>query len=98
MRLNDALDQGTRVQRDKMAALALLPSATGEGRDAARELQRCVDKMKFVGGVVAVGSGLEDRSYDEVWSTAQRFSVPIVLREGWPSSDQVCCLLAAERY
>ena len=90
MKLNDALDAGTRMQNDKMIALALLPSGEGEGREAARELQRCVTKLKFVGGVVAAGSTLEDRSFEEVWSIAQRFGVPLCLREGWPSGDQVC--------
>ncbi|KAF2632290.1 hypothetical protein BU25DRAFT_331372 [Macroventuria anomochaeta] len=89
MKLNDALDTGTRMQNDKMVALALLPSGKGEGREAAGELQRCVTKLKFVGGVVAVGSGLEDRSFEEVWNIAQRFGVPIVLREGCPTDDQI---------
>lgn len=89
-KLNDALDAGTWLQNDKMVALALLPSGKGEGREAARELQRCVTKFKFVGGVVAVGSELEERSYEEVWMVAQRFGVPVVLREGWPTGAQVC--------
>jgi predicted TIM-barrel fold metal-dependent hydrolase len=90
MRLNDALDAGTRMQNDKMVALALLPSGKGEGREAARELQRCVTKLKFVGGVIAMGNALEDRSFEELWSMAQRFGVPVVLRERWPSGEQVC--------
>lgn len=90
MKLNDSLDAGTRMQNDRMVALTLLPSGQGEGREAARELQRCVTKLKFVGGVVAMGRGLEDRGFEEVWGMAQRFGVPIALREGWPSGDQVC--------
>lgn len=78
------------MQNDKMVALALLPSGKGEGREAARELQRCVTRLKFVGGVVEVGNALEDMSFEEVWSMAQRFGVPVVLREGWPSGEQVC--------
>ncbi|KAH6615322.1 hypothetical protein C7974DRAFT_319649 [Boeremia exigua] len=89
MRLNDALDVGTRIQDDKIVPLALLSSGHGEGADAARELQRCVVKSKFVGGVVAAGSGLEDAGYDEVWAMAQRLEAPIMLREGWPSGNQI---------
>lgn len=89
VRLNDALDTGTRMQNDKLVPLALLPSGQGEGREAARELQRCVTKLRFAGGVVAVGAGLEDVSFEEVWVMAQRLGVPIVLREGWPTGDQV---------
>ncbi|KAJ4983715.1 amidohydrolase [Stagonosporopsis vannaccii] len=89
MRLNDALETGTRMQNDKMVPLALLPSSRGEGRDAARELQRCITKLKFVGGVVPVGAGLEDESFEEVWGMAQRLGVPILLREGLPTEDQI---------
>lgn len=61
-KLNDALDTGTRLQSDKLVALALLPSSPGDGKDAATELQRCVTRLRFAGGVVASGSGLEDHT------------------------------------
>jgi predicted TIM-barrel fold metal-dependent hydrolase len=93
-KLNDALETGTRLQSDKLVALALLPGGPGEGRDAAADLQRCVTKMKFIGGVIAVGRGAEDGSFEEVWSVAQRLGVPIVLREEWPSGHQVRCVFA----
>lgn len=89
-KLNDALGAGTRMQNEKMVALALLPSGKGEGREAARELQRCVTKLKFVGGVVVVGRALEEQGFEEVWAAAQRFGVPVVLREAWPSGAEVC--------
>lgn len=88
-KLNDALEPGTRLQGDKLVALALLPGGPGEGGEAAVELQRCVTKMKFAGGVIAMGRGGEGESFEEVWSAAQRLGVPIVLREEWPSGDQV---------
>lgn len=97
VKLNDALDAGTRMQRNRMVALALLPSGQGEGMEAARELQRCVTKLKFVGGVFATGRGLEEGGFEEVWAMAQRLGVPVVLRDGWPSRDQVCCRGVVER-
>ncbi|KAF2996652.1 hypothetical protein E8E13_003533 [Curvularia kusanoi] len=88
-KLNDALESGTRLQSDRYVALALLPGGLGEGSQAAAELQRCVAKLKFAGGVVALGRGWEEGRFEEVWGMAQRLGVPIVLREGWPSCDQV---------
>lgn len=73
-----------------MGALGLLPGGRADKRDAARELQRCVTKLRFVGGVVAMGSGLEEKGFDEVWGMAQRYSVPVMLREAWPSGVEVC--------
>lgn len=90
-RLNSVLDEGTRMQNDKIVPLALLPSGWGEGGEAARELQRCVTRLGFSGGVFAVSAGLEDKSFDNVWGMAQRLGVPIMLREGWPTGDQVRC-------
>jgi predicted TIM-barrel fold metal-dependent hydrolase len=88
-KLNDTLDAATRMQRERLAALALLPSGQGEGREAARELQRCVTKLKFAGGVISVGKGLEDDSFEEVWRTAAKLGVPVVLREEWPSTAEM---------
>ena len=82
------------MQSDKLVALALLPSGPGEGSHAAAELQRCVTKMRFAGGVVAVGRGVEDESFEEVWGMAQKLGVPIVFREEWPNGHQVCCVHA----
>lgn len=96
-KLNDALDAGTRMQNERMVATALLPSRPGEGRVAAMELQRCVTKLRFVGGVVAAGKGAEDSGFEEVWGMAQKLGVPIMLREGWPSGDEVCRSMKPER-
>jgi predicted TIM-barrel fold metal-dependent hydrolase len=88
------------MQSDKMAALALLPGGEGQGKDAARELQRCVVKLKFVGGIVAVGragEGILDAGFEEVWGTAVKFGVPIVVRGVWPTDSEVSCELQSER-
>jgi predicted TIM-barrel fold metal-dependent hydrolase len=90
-KLNDMLSTAVRMNADKFAALATLPAT---GNEAARELQRCVTKLGFVGGVVALrpdrnysyslGSGLE-----EVWSIAENYRVPIMLRDMWPTGEKV---------
>lgn len=91
-KFNDALNAGVRLDADKMAAIALLPCGKGEGLDAAKELQRCV-KLGFVGGMVVLRrEGIEcllDESYKELWSAAERWRVPILLREAWPTGDEV---------
>jgi predicted TIM-barrel fold metal-dependent hydrolase len=52
-KFNDALYTAIQLNTEKMVALALLPA---DGKEAAKELQRCVTKMKFVGGVVGMRS------------------------------------------
>lgn len=94
-RSNDSLHAAIYLHADKYAALALLPSAKGGGQDAARELQRCVAKYRFVGGVVGLqhqsgGEGCSiDGSYEELWAMAVKFRVPIALREIWPVGSEV---------
>lgn len=97
-KFNDVLYSAIRYNTDKFAALALLPGGAGEGRDAARELQRCVTKCRFVGAILGLkrGSGIEgglgdgsDGSYEELWAVAERNLVPIALRELWPAGSEV---------
>lgn len=91
-RFNDALFAATQLNSDKFATLALLPA---DGKEAARELQRCVTKMKFVGGVVGLqpdgrGGTALGNELDDLWSVAERFRVPIMLRDMWPVGAEVC--------
>ncbi|KAH9865525.1 hypothetical protein J1614_009110 [Plenodomus biglobosus] len=94
-RCNDALYTAIRLNADKFAGLALLPGGKGEGREAARELQRCVSKYGFVGGAIGLkrgdgGEGLvDDGTWEEVWGTAAKCRVPIVLRELWPLNAEI---------
>lgn len=91
MRYNDALFAAIQLNSDKFAALAILPT---DGKEAARELQRCVTKMKFVGGVVGLRSdgrgGIAlDNDLEDLWSVADRFRVPVMLRDLWPVGAEV---------
>lgn len=100
-RANDALYAAICLNGEKFAALALLPTGKGEGKEAARELQRCVTKYRFVGGVVGLrresGSegNLNDGSYEELWAVAGRYRVPIIFREMWPMGCEVSLSLRA---
>lgn len=86
-KLNDALNAAVCTNPDRYAALALLSS--DDPREAARELQRCVTKYHFVGGVLGLGKGLDGIAFEELWTGAERYGVPIVLREVWPTKEQV---------
>ncbi|KAH8727481.1 hypothetical protein GQ44DRAFT_611404 [Phaeosphaeriaceae sp. PMI808] len=91
VKFNDAMFAATQLDAEKFAALALLPR---DGREASRELQRCITKMKFVGGVIGLkrdegSAGLLDDGYEEVWVMAEKYRVPIVLREKWPTGDEL---------
>ncbi|KAF2030102.1 amidohydrolase 2 [Setomelanomma holmii] len=89
-KFNDALYASIQLNSEKLEALAMLPA--NDGREAARELARCVGKGRFVGGVLGVGTGgvgLLDEGFEEVWSVAEKYRVPVVLREMWPSSAEL---------
>jgi predicted TIM-barrel fold metal-dependent hydrolase len=65
-----------------------------EGKAAGKELQRCISKLKFVGGVVELkgtdGVCLLHSGMEEVWATAEKYRVPIALRNTWPTGAEVC--------
>ncbi|KAF1841175.1 uncharacterized protein K460DRAFT_410565 [Cucurbitaria berberidis CBS 394.84] len=94
-KFNDALYAAIRLNAEKFSALALLPSGAGEGKEAARELQRCIVKYRFVGGVIGLRSGSEgegslvEGSFEELWDTAEKYRVPIALREMWPAGSEL---------
>lgn len=90
-RFNDTLASVVQINRDKFAALAVLPM---EGREAAKELQRCVVKLKFVGGVLGLkpderGGLTLGNDLEEVWSVAARYRVPVMVRDMWPLGTHV---------
>jgi len=92
--LNDALYTALVMNPDRLSALAALPC--WDGHEAATELQRCIVKYRFVGGVLGFRRGVweerawEKREFDELWKTAERYGVPIALRPLFPTQEQVC--------
>jgi predicted TIM-barrel fold metal-dependent hydrolase len=89
-RINAALFSAICVSPDRFAAMALLPAANGE--EAAGELRRCVTKYKFVGGMLALQENMAvgTPEFEELWTVGEKYKVPIVLKEAWPSLEQVC--------
>ncbi|KAH7095723.1 hypothetical protein FB567DRAFT_556810 [Paraphoma chrysanthemicola] len=86
-KFNDALYASIQLKPEKLAALAMLPA---NGKDAARELRRCVTKMKFVGGVVSIGPGTSlHEGFDELWDMAEKYRVPIAVRNLWPTEGEL---------
>lgn len=66
-KLNDALHAQIRLHGEKFAGMALLPCGRGEGKDAALELIRCVSRLRFVGGMVLLGtSGITEDGLGDV--------------------------------
>lgn len=91
-RINDAMHAAVIMNSEKFSVLSMLPL---EGKEAARELARCVGKMKFVGGCIGISrkTELEGVEWEELWDAAERYRVPILLRETWPVGSEVCCSL-----
>lgn len=94
-KINDALHANTVMNQDRFAKLALLPC--GDVAEAARELQRCVTKYKFVGGVLGFGrkdgrgnwAEWEEEGLEELWKVAERYKVPVKLSPLFPRSNEV---------
>ncbi|KAF2255674.1 amidohydrolase 2, partial [Trematosphaeria pertusa] len=97
-KLNDSLAAAICLSQDRFAALALLPM--NDPKDAARELQRCVTKYQFVGGVLGLrrkygikegefSMHLDDPAFKELWGIAEKYRVPVALKEVFPSREQI---------
>ncbi|KAF2706605.1 hypothetical protein K504DRAFT_384772 [Pleomassaria siparia CBS 279.74] len=100
-KINDAMYSQIVMSPDRFQALAMLPCGRGVGKEAGRELARCVSKYRFVGGVMGVKRGgsegsvdgeagsLDDKEWEELWAVAERYKVPIALRTVFPSREKI---------
>ncbi|KAF2739989.1 hypothetical protein EJ04DRAFT_262862 [Polyplosphaeria fusca] len=89
-KMNDMLYTSVVTNQDRFTALALLP--IGDAKEAASELQRCVTKYRFVGGVLGFrrdGPMLDSSEWDAIWTVVEKYKVPIALRPLFPSLDQL---------
>src|SRR5205085_10689780 len=82
---NDWLAEYCAADRHRLIGVALLPQQDPEL--AARELERCVERHGFVGGVVRpnriAGRTIDDDAYQPLWAAAEALDVPIVLHEAY---------------
>ena len=87
---NDQLyKEGCCRQTGRLAALAALPMTSPT--QAAEELSRCVNELKFVGALIsnhAEGHFFDEESYWPVFQTAQDLDVPIYLHPTFPDKSR----------
>lgn len=82
---NDYLAEAVQAHPDRYAAFATL--ATAAPRDAARELERTVEKYGFKGAMInghTRGAYLDDQRFWEIFEAAQALDVPIYLHPSNP--------------
>jgi predicted TIM-barrel fold metal-dependent hydrolase len=87
---NDELAAGIAQsnQSHRFAALAVLP--VSDPAESARELDRSVSMLNFVGALIdnhANGTHFDSASYDVLWEKATELDVPIYLHPTWPSAS-----------
>ncbi len=83
--VNDELAVAVQAHPDHFAGFASLPMLNPEL--AARELQRCVQELGFVGALVdgtVDGAFLDDARFTPVWEAAQELGCPIYLHPAPP--------------
>jgi predicted TIM-barrel fold metal-dependent hydrolase len=82
---NDWLASYCATDPSRLIGVALLPQQSPEL--AAAELERCVERHGFVGGVMRpnriAGRTVDEPAYDAVWSAATRLDVPVVMHEAY---------------
>ncbi|WP_319458225.1 MULTISPECIES: amidohydrolase family protein [unclassified Mycobacterium] len=85
-RSNDALAKVVEAYPARFRAFAALP--TQDPLAAARELERCVTELGFVGALVnghTNGVYLDDARYEPLWATLTRIGVPLYLHPVFPA-------------
>ncbi|OBT77985.1 hypothetical protein VF21_03176 [Pseudogymnoascus sp. 05NY08] len=87
---NDELAAGIAQsnQSHRFAALAVLP--VSDPAESARELDRSVSMLNFVGALIdnhANGTHFDSAAYDVLWEKATDLDVPIYLHPTWPSAS-----------
>lgn len=83
--VNDRLKQAVDTAPNRFAAFATLPTIDPEA--SARELDRAVGELGFVGAMIHGPTGdlfLDDPSFDPLFAAAQRLDVPLYLHPADP--------------
>ena len=82
---NDALARQISIRPDRYSGFAHLPMQAPEA--AARELERCVRELGFLGALVngqSCGLYLDDPRYEAFWACVEALNVPVYLHPGNP--------------
>jgi uncharacterized protein len=83
--VNDELAAAVRRHPGRFAGFATLPMK--DPAAAAKELQRCIDELKFVGVMIngtTDGVFLDDSRFTPVWEAAHALGVPVYLHPAEP--------------
>jgi len=95
---NDELAQAIAKcgQPARLAAFAVLPCSNAA--ESARELERAVSSLGFVGALIdnhANGKHFDSAEYDVLWAKACALDVPIYLHPTWPSARMAEAFMGA---
>jgi 2,3-dihydroxybenzoate decarboxylase len=85
---NELLFETAKKYPGRFAGFAALPTADPQA--AARELERCIEKLKFKGAMIhghQQGEFLDARKYWVIWERAEQLGVPIYLHPTLPHPD-----------
>jgi predicted TIM-barrel fold metal-dependent hydrolase len=87
---NDQLAASIQKNKDRFAGFAVLPVADPEA--SAKELERCVKDLGFVGALIdnhCGGKYYDGDEYDVMWRKAEELDVAIYLHPTWPSENMM---------
>lgn len=93
MKVNDMTEGFVNQAPERFRGLALLPMQDPQA--AAKELERCINEKKFVGGFVHGQTGLgdypyyDDGCYDVLWKKMEELDVPLYIHPRSPEPDQI---------
>lgn len=87
---NDQLAASISENKDRFAGFAALP--VSDPKESAKELERAVKELGFVGALVdnhVNGQYFDGDEYDCMWQKAEELDVPIYLHPTWPAENML---------
>lgn len=89
-RANNQLAEAVKKHSKRFAGFAVLPMGNPEA--AAKELERCMKELNFVGALIdnhILGKYYDGPEYHPFWQKAQDLDAPIYIHPTWPSDTMV---------
>lgn len=87
---NDQLAAAVQKNKARFAGFAVLPVAHPE--ESAKELERCVKELGFVGALIdnhANGKHFDGDEYDVMWRKAEELDVAVYVHPTWASEEMM---------